>query len=104
MASFWVVDLGLLLQPTSFQSLADSHFGWMPCISMVLPFPRSSGRHSPFGASPSELRIRSALHRGGNPMKRAVLYTRVSTFDQNPERKALDLRRLAQRREFEVVH
>jgi hypothetical protein len=27
-------------------------------------------------------------------MKRAILYTRVSTFDQNPETQALDLRRL----------
>ena len=31
-------------------------------------------------------------------MKRAVLYTRVSTFDQNPETQALDLRRLAEQR------
>jgi hypothetical protein len=37
-------------------------------------------------------------------MKRAVLYTRVSTFDQNPETQALDLRRLAEQRGFEVVH
>jgi DNA invertase Pin-like site-specific DNA recombinase len=37
-------------------------------------------------------------------MKRAVLYTRVSTFDQNPETQALDLRRLAEQRGFEIVH
>jgi DNA invertase Pin-like site-specific DNA recombinase len=36
-------------------------------------------------------------------MKRAVLYTRVSTFDQNPETQALDLRRLAEQRGFEIV-
>jgi DNA invertase Pin-like site-specific DNA recombinase len=37
-------------------------------------------------------------------MKRAVLYTRVSTLDQNPETQALDLRRLAEQRGFEIVH
>jgi DNA invertase Pin-like site-specific DNA recombinase len=37
-------------------------------------------------------------------MKRAVLYTRVSTYDQNPETQALDLRRLAEQRGFEIVH
>ena len=37
-------------------------------------------------------------------MTRAVLYTRVSTFDQNPETQALDLRRLAEQRGFEIVH
>jgi DNA invertase Pin-like site-specific DNA recombinase len=37
-------------------------------------------------------------------MKRAVLYTRVSTFDQNPETQALDLRRLAEQRGFQIVH
>src|ERR1019366_1768724 len=52
----------------------------------------------------THLRTRSALHRGANPMKRAVLYTRVSTFDQNPETQALDLRRLAEQRGFEIVH
>jgi DNA invertase Pin-like site-specific DNA recombinase len=36
-------------------------------------------------------------------MKRAVLYTRVSTFDQSPETQALDLRRLAEQRGFEIV-
>ena len=37
-------------------------------------------------------------------MRRAVLYTRVSTFDQNPETQALDLRRLAEQSGFEIVH
>ena len=37
-------------------------------------------------------------------MKRAVLYTRVSTCDQNPQTQALDLRRLAEQRGFEIVH
>jgi DNA invertase Pin-like site-specific DNA recombinase len=37
-------------------------------------------------------------------MKRAVLYTRVSTYDQNPETQALDLRRLAEQRGFAIVH
>ena len=37
-------------------------------------------------------------------MKRAVLYTRVSTFDQNPQTQARDLRRLAEQRGFEIVH
>lgn len=36
-------------------------------------------------------------------MKRAVLYARVSTFDQEPKTQLLDLRRLAEQREFEVV-
>jgi DNA invertase Pin-like site-specific DNA recombinase len=37
-------------------------------------------------------------------MKRAVLYARVSTFDQQPETQLLDLRRLAEQRGFEIVH
>ena len=37
-------------------------------------------------------------------MKRAFLYTRVSSFDQNAETQALDLRRLAEQRGFEIVH
>jgi DNA invertase Pin-like site-specific DNA recombinase len=37
-------------------------------------------------------------------MKRAVLYARVSTFDQRPETQLLDLRRLAEQRGFEVVN
>jgi DNA invertase Pin-like site-specific DNA recombinase len=37
-------------------------------------------------------------------MKRAVLYTRVSTSDQNWETQALDLRRLAEQRGFDIVH
>lgn len=36
-------------------------------------------------------------------MKRAVLYARVSTCDQEPKTQLLDLRRLAEQREFEVV-
>ena len=36
-------------------------------------------------------------------LKRAVLYARVSTFDQQPETQLLDLRRLAEQREFEIV-
>ena len=37
-------------------------------------------------------------------MKRAVLYARVSTFDQQPETQLLDLRRLAEQRGFEIIH
>lgn len=37
-------------------------------------------------------------------MKRAVLYSRVSTLDQNPETQLLDLRRLAEQRGFAVTH
>src|ERR1700722_11460188 len=37
-------------------------------------------------------------------MKRAVLYMRVSSGDQNPETQALDLRRLAEQRGFEIVN
>ena len=36
-------------------------------------------------------------------MKRAVLYARVSTFDQEPESQLLDLRRLAEQRDFKIV-
>jgi DNA invertase Pin-like site-specific DNA recombinase len=36
-------------------------------------------------------------------MKRAVLYARVSTLDQNPQTQLLDLRRLAEQRGFEIV-
>jgi DNA invertase Pin-like site-specific DNA recombinase len=37
-------------------------------------------------------------------MKRAALYVRVSTFDQNPQAQLLDLRRLSEQRGFEIVH
>jgi len=37
-------------------------------------------------------------------MKRAALYVRVSTADQNPETQLLDLRRLSEQRGFEIVH
>jgi hypothetical protein len=36
-------------------------------------------------------------------MKRAVLYTPSFLCDQNPETQALDLRRLAEQRGFEVL-
>lgn len=36
-------------------------------------------------------------------MKRCVLYSRVSTLDQNPETQLLDLRRLAEQRGFDIV-
>lgn len=36
-------------------------------------------------------------------MRRAFLYARVSSFDQNPQTQLLDLRRLAEQRGFEVV-
>jgi DNA invertase Pin-like site-specific DNA recombinase len=36
-------------------------------------------------------------------MKRAALYTRVSTIDQNPASQLHDLRRLAQQRDYEIV-
>ena len=37
-------------------------------------------------------------------MKRAALYLRVSTLDQNPEAQGLDLRQLAEQRKLEIVH
>jgi DNA invertase Pin-like site-specific DNA recombinase len=36
-------------------------------------------------------------------MKRAVLYLRVSTFDQHPETQLYDLRGLAAQRSFEII-
>jgi DNA invertase Pin-like site-specific DNA recombinase len=37
-------------------------------------------------------------------MKRAVLYTRVSTLDQHPETQLHDLRQMATQRGYEIVH
>ncbi len=37
-------------------------------------------------------------------MKRAAIYTRVSTVDQHPETQILDLRQMAAQRGFEIVH
>jgi DNA invertase Pin-like site-specific DNA recombinase len=37
-------------------------------------------------------------------MKRAGLYSRVSTYDQNPQTQILDLRLMAAQRGYEVVH
>ena len=36
-------------------------------------------------------------------MKRCAIYTRVSTVDQHPETQTLDLRQMAQQREYEIV-
>jgi DNA invertase Pin-like site-specific DNA recombinase len=36
-------------------------------------------------------------------MKRAALYSRVSTYDQNPQTQILDLRQMATQRGYEVV-
>jgi DNA invertase Pin-like site-specific DNA recombinase len=37
-------------------------------------------------------------------LKRAALYTRVSTIDQNPETQGIELRQFAQQRGYEIVH
>jgi len=37
-------------------------------------------------------------------MKRAAIYTRVSTADQHPETQALDLREMAKQRGYQIVH
>ena len=37
-------------------------------------------------------------------MKRAAIYTRVSTLDQHPENQLIELRKMAAQRGFEVVH
>ena len=37
-------------------------------------------------------------------MKRAGVYTRVSTVDQHPETQLLDLRQMAAQRGYEIVH
>jgi len=39
----------------------------------------------------------------GDPLKRAALYTRVSTIDQNPETQGIELRLFAQQRGYEIV-
>ena len=36
-------------------------------------------------------------------MKRAALYSRVSTYDQNPQTQILDLRQMADQRGYEIV-
>src|ERR1035438_3605527 len=89
--------------PCYFNRLRDSRFRQVLRILQGRAFPLDSRRTLTIWRL-NHLRIRSALHRGANPMKRAVLYTRVSTFDQNPETQALDLRRLAEQRGFEIVH
>jgi len=42
-------------------------------------------------------------HEKGGSMKRAVMYSRVSTLDQNPQMQLLDLQQLASQRGFEVI-
>ncbi|HEY1159929.1 MAG TPA: recombinase family protein, partial [Terracidiphilus sp.] len=37
-------------------------------------------------------------------MKRAILYMRVSTLDQHPETQLLDLRQMAARRGYTIIH
>ena len=38
------------------------------------------------------------------PVKRAALYTRVSSLDQHPETQFHDLRQMAVQRSYEIVH
>ena len=40
---------------------------------------------------------------GAAQVKRAALYSRVSTYDQNPQTQILDLRQMAAQRGYEVV-
>jgi Resolvase, N terminal domain len=40
----------------------------------------------------------------GDPVKRAALYLRVSTVDQNPETQGIELRQFARQRGYEIVH
>jgi DNA invertase Pin-like site-specific DNA recombinase len=40
----------------------------------------------------------------GDPVKRAALYLRVSTLDQNPETQGIELRQFAHQRGYEIVH
>lgn len=37
-------------------------------------------------------------------MKRVAVYSRVSTYEQNPQAQILDLRQMAAQRGFEIVH
>jgi DNA invertase Pin-like site-specific DNA recombinase len=37
-------------------------------------------------------------------MKRAAIYLRVSTLDQNPETQGIELRQFAKQRGYEIVH
>jgi DNA invertase Pin-like site-specific DNA recombinase len=41
--------------------------------------------------------------RKGLPMKRSVLYMRVSTLDQHPETQLYDLHEMAKQRGYEIV-
>jgi DNA invertase Pin-like site-specific DNA recombinase len=54
---------------------------------------------SPSG-SPAKIEVRAKAGSG----KRAVLYARISTGDQNAETQLYDLRELAKQRRYEIVH
>jgi len=47
--------------------------------------------------------IYSAAEEGTARMKRAALYSRVSTYDQNPQTQILDLRQMAAQRGYTIV-
>jgi DNA invertase Pin-like site-specific DNA recombinase len=53
--------------------------------------------------APSALSIEVEIKESKLPMKRAVLYARVSTGDQHPETQLLDLRQMAKQRGYEIV-
>jgi hypothetical protein len=64
-------------------------------------FPIEAGSFLPHQPNP----ILNRPPHKGDPVKRAVLYLRVSTVDrQNPETQGLELRQFAIQRGFEVIH
>lgn len=87
----------------------------------IANLPARVGRTAPLGVEPTAAADRtrmvaphrSALAAGGTGkhgnrpkvvcVKKAVLYLRVSTIDQNPENQFHDLRQLAAQRGFEIV-
>ena len=89
-------------QRALFQSLRDSRSLFLLRALIISASPPQAVIVTP-AAPHLLLRIRSVLHQAANPVKPAVIYTRVSPCDQNPETQALDLRRWAEQRGFEII-
>jgi hypothetical protein len=81
---------------------------WMWPLSSSLARPVARRRASTFLSADflvASLKgwIYSAAEEGTARMKRAALYSRVSTYDQNPQTQILDLRQMAAQRGYTIV-
>ena len=66
-------------------------------FNLIFPFYRSAPEYVAVSED------RHAFSHGGDRIKRAALYLRVSTIDQHPETQGIELRQFAKQRGYQIV-